>query len=89
MSDTVWIPVVPLPLMGWRTDRCKCGKKFRGKNRKAAYELHYRREHHRSDPDPNAAQMEVTRDEARRIYAEVNADSSAPPETVRGDLAMP
>lgn len=73
-DQTVWIPSVPLPLMGWRIDRCQCGAKFRGKGRRGAYELHWRREHERDDP--GFAQMGVTRAEAERIYAEVNADSS-------------
>jgi hypothetical protein len=72
--DTVWIPAVPLPFLGWRTDRCMCGQKFRGKNRRAAYELHYRRAHQRGDTSDTQAFMEVERSEAQRIYAEVNAD---------------
>jgi hypothetical protein len=72
--DTVWIPAVPLPLMGWRADRCVCGQRFRGRNRRAAYELHYRRAHQRGDSNGGDVQMEVTRAEAQRIYAEVNAD---------------
>jgi hypothetical protein len=63
---------VPLPFLGWRTDRCTCGKKFRGKNRRAAYELHYRRTHEREHE--SFALMEVDRAEAKRIYDEVNAD---------------
>jgi hypothetical protein len=89
-SDIVWIPAVPLPLLGWRTDRCQCGKRFRGKSRRATYELHYRREHMSDDraeagPDSGYADMAVTRAEAERIYdevyAEVYADSAdVPPE---------
>lgn len=79
-TDIVWIPSVPLPLLGWRTDECWCGQKFRGKKRRAAYELHYRREHmgdDRVDPGPNSGYVDVavTRAEARRIYAEVNGDT--------------
>lgn len=70
MSEKVWIPAVPLPFMGWRTDRCFCGARFRGKNRRAAYELHFRRVHERHDANANVL-MEVTREEAERIYAEV------------------
>jgi hypothetical protein len=83
VSDTVWIPVVPLPLQGWRTDRCTCGEKFRGKGRKAAYELHFRRVHLRNDLPDDWPQAGVPRVEAQRIYAEVNADSTAPPERER------
>lgn len=79
--DTVWIPAVPLPFLGWRTDRCVCGKKFRGKGRKAAYELHYRRVHEREHE--SVALMEVERVEAKRIYDLVNADSDSPPEVAR------
>lgn len=82
-QEIVWIPAVPLPLMGWRTDRCMCGTKFRGKQRRAAYELHYRRAHQRDDEAGDQVRMGVPRAEARRIYAEVNADSpSTVPETV-------
>lgn len=83
-TDTVWIPAVPLPFRGFRTDRCMCGAKFRGKGAKAAYELHYRREHQRDDAaEGDGVQVAVTRAEARRIYAEVNADSTAPPEQAK------
>jgi hypothetical protein len=62
MSDIVWIPAVPLPMLGWRTDRCKCGQRFRGKNRRAEYELHYRAEH---QPFENGdTQVGVPREEA-------------------------
>lgn len=74
-QEIVWIPSVPLPLFGWRTDRCSCGMRFRGRGRQAAYELHYRREHQRGDTNLDAPQVGVTRAEAKRIYAEVNADS--------------
>ena len=74
-TEIVWIPAVPLPFQGWRTDRCVCGAKFRGRNRRAAYELHYRRTHERADSNGNKVQMSITRAEARAIYAEVNADS--------------
>jgi len=65
-AEMVWIPAVPLPLMGWRTDRCgECGAKFRGRDRRHRYEIHYRRLHERHDSD---TMMEVTREEAQRIY---------------------
>jgi hypothetical protein len=69
-----------LPFLGRRTDTCICGQKFRGRKRRAAYELHYRRAHQRDDrveaePNSGYSDMEVTRAEAQRIYAEVNADS--------------
>ncbi len=85
--ETVWIPAVPLPLQGWRTDRCSCGQRFRGKDRRHAYELHYRRDHQRGDTAENEAQMEVTRAEARRIYAEVNADTVSDGED-RGEAVL-
>jgi hypothetical protein len=75
----VWIPAVPLPFLGWRTDRCKCGQKFRGKNRRAAYELHYRRAHQRSDTNGNEPLMAVSRVEAMLIYERVNADAAGTP----------
>lgn len=79
--DIVWIPAVPLPFLGWRTDRCKCGQRFRGKGRRAAYELHFRRVHFRNDLPNDWPQAGVARAEAQRIYAEVNADSAgSPPE---------
>jgi hypothetical protein len=71
-QDRVWIPAIPLPFLGWRTDRCMCGQKFRGKNRRAAYELHYRRVHEQADPN---ALMEVSRVEAMLIYERVRAES--------------
>jgi len=79
-DDMVWIPSVPLPFLGRWTDTCKCGQKFRGRQRRAAYELHYRRAHLRDDrveagPNSGYSDMAVTRAEAKRIYAEVNADS--------------
>lgn len=71
MSDVVWIPAVPLPLMGLRTDTCSCGRKFRGRGRRARYELHWRRVH---EPDGDgSAQMGVPRAEAERIYRKVRA----------------
>ncbi len=78
-QDIVWIPAVPLPLLGAWRDRCKCGQRFRGKQRRSAYELHYRREHmdgDRAEAGPNSGytDMAVTRAEAERIYAEVYAD---------------
>lgn len=77
-DETVWIPAVPLPLLGWRTDRCFCGAKFRGKGRKRAYEIHYRRAHQRDDMDPDqTVLMSMPREQARLLYLEVNAD--APP----------
>ena len=74
MSDRVWIPSVPLPFQGWRTDRCSCGAKFRGRGRRHAYEIHYRREHQRGDTANDQAMMEISRAEAQALYAEVNAD---------------
>lgn len=74
-DERVWIPAVPMPFLGWWTDRCMCGRKFRGKNRRPAYELHYRREHAgkiASDGTSNDPLMQVTRAEAERIYAEVH-----------------
>lgn len=79
-SDTIWIQAVPLPLFGWRTDRCHCGAKFRGKGREHAYEIHYRRAHQRSDPNGNETKMSITRGEACALFAEVNADTTSPPE---------
>lgn len=69
----VWIPVVPLPLMGWRTDRCMCGAKFRGRYRRELYELHYRSEH--EDPD-SPDQVCVTPAKAAAIYQAVAATSN-------------
>lgn len=70
--DTVWIPSVPLPFLGFRSNRCvSCGAKFTGTNRGHDYELHWRREHEKDDPVASAVLMEVTRDEAVRIYEEV------------------
>jgi hypothetical protein len=70
--DIVWIPSVPLPLLGWRADTCQCGAKFRGKGRRARYELHWRREH--EPDDPGFSQMGVSRVEAQRIYAAVRGE---------------
>jgi hypothetical protein len=74
--DTVWIPAVPLPLAGLLVDMCHCGEtffSFRRAKRRHAYELHYRRRHEPIDPIASRAQIEVTREEAERIYAEVRA----------------
>jgi len=69
MTARVWIPAVPLPLQGWRTDRCGCGKKFRGRDRRAAYEMHWRVEHEPSVD--GCAQTETSWEDAYRIYYEV------------------
>lgn len=74
VSDTVWVPAVPLPFLGWRTDRCSCGAKFRGRGRKHAYEIHYRRAHQRCDAPEDQVMMSMDRDQARLLYEEVNAD---------------
>jgi hypothetical protein len=80
-SDIIWIQAVPMPLFGWRTDRCHCGEKFRGKDREHAYELHYRRVHHReSEASETSTQQSITRGEACALFAEVNADITSPPE---------
>ena len=70
-DGAVWIPSVPLPLFGFFADTCGCGARFRGRNRKAAYELHYRRLHHRTDDSSAEVLVQVSRAEAERIYAEV------------------
>lgn len=75
MRDTVWIPAVPLPLIGWRTDRCYCGAKFSGRGRRERYEIHYRHEHEPGS-DRNVL-MEVSRAEADRIYALVREGEQA------------
>lgn len=76
-TDTVWIPAVPLPFLGWRTDTCmSCGQKFKGRNRRGAYQLHYRRCHEeRERAREDQTQIGVTRAEAERIYAAVRGDS--------------
>lgn len=77
-EDTVWIPAVPLPLMGWRTDQCvNCGVKFRGKTRRHDYEIHFRRAHQRASNTPasETVLMEVSRTYADMLYAEVNSDA--------------
>jgi len=69
-DDIIYIAAVPLPFLGWRTDRCSCGKKFRGKNRQWEYEIHYRREHQNGDLNfANDVQRSITRAEADRLYA--------------------
>jgi hypothetical protein len=86
-DDTVWIPAVPLPYLGWRRVRCaSCGERFRGPRLSrtatalahalAAYELHWRRVHEvhpsKQPPDEEQVLMGVLRAEARRIYAQVD-----------------
>lgn len=72
MTDTVWIPAVPLPLQGWRTDRCSCGERFRGKERRERYELHWRLFHEPDLPvDGPQCSMGVSRAEAEEIYQRV------------------
>lgn len=70
--DAVWIPSVPLPFMGLFSERCMCGERFRGKDRRSKYELHFRRVHEQF-VNVGMAQMCVTREEAERIYREVRA----------------
>lgn len=69
MNDTVWIKACPLPMIGLFTDTCECGKKFRGRDRRLRYEVHWRREHEISAP--NTTQVSVTREEADALYARV------------------
>lgn len=68
--DVVWIPAVPLPFMGWRTDRCACGMRFRGRRHRARYELHWRLVHEGEVDRSGGAVVGVTRAEARSIYAQ-------------------
>jgi hypothetical protein len=72
MTDTVWIPSVPLPFLGVMSNRCvSCGAKFTGRDRGHEYELHWRRTHEKDDPMASEVLMEVTREQAARIYEEV------------------
>jgi hypothetical protein len=69
-DNLVWIPAVPLPLIGVFTDMCSCRKRFRSfsvAKRRLAYEVHWRLVH---EPESDGGAMQgVTRAEARSIYA--------------------
>lgn len=71
MNDEVWIKACPLPFIGLFTDTCSCGKKFRGRDRRHRYEIHWRREHEASAP--NDTQQSISRADAEALYAEVRA----------------
>ena len=71
MTDEVWIKACPLPLIGLFTDTCSCGKKFRGRERRHRYEIHWRREHETAASGDTL--MSISRTEADALYAEVHA----------------